>query len=130
MVVEVERDNRIEQHGRSENPTPPMLQEMRDDMDLQIYLPSIIDASAELTLLSMKSTCSLPGPSGIGATNSVFATGYIAEYENSLEIASVLQDAEHTIRHKEATTNNENVPPSDAITWSRSNTLLLIENYK
>ncbi|KAF5277067.1 hypothetical protein FQA39_LY06305 [Lamprigera yunnana] len=42
---------------------------------------------------------------------SLFATGYIAEYENSLEIASVLQDDEHTTRHKEATTNNENVPP-------------------
>ncbi|KAF5280957.1 hypothetical protein FQA39_LY17916 [Lamprigera yunnana] len=55
---------------------------------------------------------------------------YIAEYENSLEIASVVQDDEHTTRHKEATTNNENVPPSDAMTWSRSNTLLLIENYK
>ncbi|KAF5291852.1 hypothetical protein FQA39_LY14189 [Lamprigera yunnana] len=41
----------------------------------------------------------------------VFATGYIAEYENSLEIASVLQDDEHTTRHKEATTNNANVPP-------------------
>ncbi|KAF5290212.1 hypothetical protein FQA39_LY14766 [Lamprigera yunnana] len=48
-LPEVERDNRIEQHGRSENPTPPMLHEMRDDMDLQIYPPSIIDASAKLT---------------------------------------------------------------------------------
>ncbi|KAF5281702.1 hypothetical protein FQA39_LY17723 [Lamprigera yunnana] len=67
VLQKVERDNRIEQHGRSENPTPPMLHEMRDDMDLQIYPPSIIDASAELTGLSMKSTCSLPGPSGIGA---------------------------------------------------------------
>ncbi|KAF5290447.1 hypothetical protein FQA39_LY03551 [Lamprigera yunnana] len=46
--------------------------------------------------------------------DSVFATGYIAEYENSLEIASVLQDDEHTTRHKDATTNNENVPPFTA----------------
>ncbi|KAF5281701.1 hypothetical protein FQA39_LY17722 [Lamprigera yunnana] len=65
--IEVERDKRIEPHGRSENPTPPMLHEMRDDMDLQVYPPSIIDAPAELTGLSMKSICSLPGPSGIGA---------------------------------------------------------------
>ncbi|KAF5279983.1 hypothetical protein FQA39_LY05364 [Lamprigera yunnana] len=50
--------------------------------------------------------------SWLNRTDSVFATGYIAEYENSLEIASVLQDDRHTTRHKEATTNNENVPPS------------------
>ncbi|KAK4887390.1 hypothetical protein RN001_003661 [Aquatica leii] len=62
--------------------------------------------------------------------DSVFATGYIAEYENSLEIASVLRNDEDTSTHKEATTSKENVPPRDTITWSRANTLLLIENYR
>ncbi|KAK4882353.1 hypothetical protein RN001_005672 [Aquatica leii] len=43
--------------------------------------------------------------------DSVFAAGYIEEYQNNLEIAGVLRDDQDTSTHKEATTNKENVPP-------------------